>query len=220
MAIDADRLAVVGDLAGAFEGFCAAFGLDGEDALGANQHMINVEFLSAGLDGDIVENGVAFCAKLLEELAHGLFGFDATIQQANLRQGLAEFPGSIGAHTKRDDGKNREAEGEDAKMIQPKINGHHYKRRCNGNHRHELVIDDCITMLHQRFTGIAEWGLLERCPAGFHSPSMPEIVFLGNLEDIGLFLGAKKEKRGEKWPEKAGNRLKSAKNGPVDRCGG
>jgi hypothetical protein len=49
---------------------------------------------------------------------------------------------------------------------------------------------------------------------------MPEMVIFGNPEDIGLYLGATREKRGEKWPEKAENRLKSAKNGPVDRCGG
>ncbi len=103
MAIDADRLAVVGDLAGAFEGFCAAFGLDGEDALGANQHMINVEFLSAGLDGDIVENGVAFCAELFEKLTHGLFGFDAAIDQPGLIPGLVEFSNADDDHA---DGNN------------------------------------------------------------------------------------------------------------------
>jgi hypothetical protein len=49
---------------------------------------------------------------------------------------------------------------------------------------------------------------------------MPEIVIFGNLEDIGLVLGAKRAKSGEKWPEKAGNRLKLAKNSPAGGCGG
>ena len=147
MAIDTNRLAVVGDLAETFHGLCSAFGLDGEDALGANQHMINIEFLSAGLNGDIVENGVAFCAELLEELAHGLFGFDAAVDQPDLIPGLVEISDADDDHADGNNGWANRVQGHKTELNQPKVAAEDYHEQRGEKDWNELIVKGVIALL-------------------------------------------------------------------------
>ena len=92
LAVDKHFLAVIDDDALPFIRFATALGFDGEDALGSDQQVVDVEGCVAGFNRDIVDNLVTLGAELFEILAYGLFGFDAAINEPDLFDDAFIFP--------------------------------------------------------------------------------------------------------------------------------
>ena len=79
-AVDQHLLAVVGDDALTLQRLAPALGFDGEDALGADQQVVDVEGRTAGLHRDVVDDLIALSAELFQKLADGFFGGDAAVE--------------------------------------------------------------------------------------------------------------------------------------------
>ena len=90
-AVDQHLLAIVDDDALAFQGFAPALGFDGENALGSDQQVVDVEGDFAGLDRDVVEHLVALGAELFEKLADGFFGGQTAVDEPYLFDGFLHF---------------------------------------------------------------------------------------------------------------------------------